>query len=97
MIIESINKFAIEKILEDDEKKDDKEFFQLRNEKELLSVKDKFVALIEKLRKKQYEYTLNVIDKLPEFKINKVEWDIIDRDQEISWFYNKDISEFLKK
>lgn len=96
MIIESINKFAIEKILEDDEKKDDKEFFQLRNEKELLSVKDKFVALIEKLRKKQYEYTLNVIDKLPEFKINKVEWDIIDRDQEISWFYNKDISEFLK-
>lgn len=96
MIIESINKFAIEKILEEDEKKDDKEFFQLRNEKELLSVKDKFVKFIEDLRQKQYQYTLDIVDKMPEFQIKKVEWNIVDRDKEFENFYNKNLSDFLE-
>lgn len=74
MTLASRNKFVIEKVLESDLAKEDADFFQLRNEKELTQLQPDFLSLIAKLWSEQYSSVLATIDTLPELKIQKTEY-----------------------
>ncbi len=71
MTLASRNKFVIQKVLESDITEEDKIFFQLWNEKPLLSLKSDFLAIIEQLRKEQYQQILENLEEISEFKIQK--------------------------
>lgn len=74
MTLASRNKFVIQKVLESDITEEDKIFFQLWNEKPLLSLKSDFLAIIEQLRKEQYQQILENLEEISEFKIQKTEY-----------------------